>query len=84
MKIENSADFVITGIRIKLDFAAQRSSQHCPSLKLFNRVFKLKDYRGNNYQYQLWFDIPFCDAEVLFGSASWTNMQMELTTEDLK
>lgn len=32
----------------------------------------------------LWFDIPFCDAEVLYGSVSLNNLQFELTTEDPK
>ena len=84
MKLDQNSDSLITGIRLRLDFSNTRSQSANLSLKLFNRVVKLKNYLTQGKPHPLWFDIPFCDAEVLYGSVSANNMQMELVTEDPK
>jgi hypothetical protein len=54
-------------------------------LKLFNREQKLPNYIGRGHAAPMLFDVPFCDAEVLFGtSTSNQNLSFEFTTEDPK
>jgi hypothetical protein len=54
-------------------------------MKLFNRVYKFINYTniaagGRNI---LLFEIPFCDAEVIFGSSeNNTNLAFEIVTDD--
>lgn len=73
IKLEINSDHVLTGLRMKLDFTSK--SQNGIQLKLFNRVVKLKAKTG------IWFDIPFCDAEVMYCQSQ--NLEAELITDDV-
>ncbi len=83
MKLDG-VENIITGIRVRVDFSCNRSASQNLSLKLFSRVFKFKNYSTSGSQQSLWFDIPFCDVEILYGSASANNMTFEFQTEDPK
>lgn len=83
LKLDGS-DYVITGLRIRMDFSGNRQASVNPSLKLFNRIYKFKNYAQGSSHQSLWFDVPFCDAEVLYGSVSAGNMAFEFLTEDPK
>lgn len=44
----------------------------------------MTNYISNGNQTPLWFDIPFCDAEILFGSVSLNNLTVDIISEDPK
>ena len=75
LKLDQTSDHVITGVRLRLDH--YKSSSNTIVLKVFNRQIKLKTLGS-----PLWLDIPFCDAEIMFGS--FQSIDMELSTEDLR
>jgi len=74
LKLEQSSDHVFTGFRIKLDF--NNKSVAGIQAKLFNRVVRFKS------KTPIWFDVPFCDAEVIYGCNQ--NVEIELSTDDVQ
>ena len=79
LKMEDTS-YIITGLRFKLDLSNCRNNL-IPSLKLFNRTLNVR--RQQNHP-NMWFDVPLCDAEALYGSGSINNFMVELNTEDPK
>lgn len=84
LKLDSSTESIITGLRLKLDFSNARSQSASINLKLFNRTVPLQNYNNQGNRHSLWFDIPFCDAEALFGSVSANNLSLEIITDDPK
>lgn len=84
LKIEHNSEHIITGFRLRLDFSQNKNQSNSLTLKLFNRTVKLSNYQSNGNQQPLWFDIPFCDAESIYGSIAPRNLEIELLTDDPK
>ncbi len=54
-------------------------------MKLFNREQKFSNYIGRGIGSPILFDVPFCDAEIIYGtSTSSQNLTFEFLTEDPK
>jgi hypothetical protein len=71
----DTPDYMYCGIRVKMDATTKGAAQ--TSIKLLNRVIKLQKTKG-----PLWYEIPFCDAEVLFATQG--SIEIEFMTEDPK
>jgi hypothetical protein len=85
LTLDNSSDYVITGLRVRLDYSAYRQQSQFITMKLFNRDYKFTNYIGRGHGQPMLFDIPFCDAEILFGSSATSqNLSFEFMTEDPK
>jgi len=87
MKLEDSSDYLITGMRMRFDFTQCKSQSSAITLRLFNRTLKFTNYGlgALNQGIPLLFDVPFCDAEVLFGSShNNMNLNFDLQTDDQK
>lgn len=72
LKLELSSDHLFTGFRIRLEF--NHKSVSGIQARLFNRVVNFKA------KMPIWFDVPFCEAEVIYGFTN--NVEIELVTED--
>jgi len=87
MKLEDPSDYLITGMRMRLDFSQCKNQSSPITLRLFNRTQKFTQYgqSAKNPGLPLVFDVPFCDAEVLFGTSQYnTHLSFELQTDDPK
>jgi hypothetical protein len=74
LKLEAS-DYVITGIRVKLDPTTKANST--TSIKLLNRTVKVLKNKG-----PIFTDIGLCDIEVLYTHIN--GMEVEFLTDDVK
>ena len=53
-----------------MDYSAYRQQTQFVTMKLFNREVKITNYIARGHGQPMLFDIPFCDAEIIFGSSS--------------
>jgi hypothetical protein len=84
MKLDNNSEMIIVGFRLRMDFSQSKDKNLAITVKMFNRQVKMTNYNANGNANPLWFDLPFCDAEALFGSANMNNATFDLTTDDPK
>ncbi|CDW77116.1 e3 ubiquitin-protein ligase ubr4 [Stylonychia lemnae] len=74
IKLDIQTDHVLTGIRVRIEQQPKLSQD--VGFRLFHRQIKLRAKSS-----LFFFDIPFCDAEVIFGA---TNViECEFITEDV-
>lgn len=72
-------------MRVRLDYTGFRQPNQCLSIKVFNRgEQKLNNYLGRQANQPLLFDVPFCDAEAIFGTSQKEPISVEFVTEDPK
>ncbi len=90
VKLESNSEHLITGIRFKVDLTPLKPSSAALSFKVFNRIVKLKTppkvgpSSAVAANMMIWFDIGFCDAEILFSSVNNNSIETEFLTDDPK
>lgn len=84
LKLENNADMILIGFRLKMDFSQVKDKNLGITVKLFNRSVRMTNYNQGGNANPLWFDFPFCDAESLFASISMSSATFDIISDDPK